>query len=107
MKIQLKMEIKNLHLIVEGDGIVVKNCIGDIISTHGGFMCQYKDEEFDVAYLKHYITKSLEEYITTKRKRGAGRRKKTDREKYTMDFFFIYNEKTQEKLDFLKEYGLN
>lgn len=102
-----KMEIKNLHLIVEGDGIVAKNCIGDIISTHGGFMCQYKDEEFDVAYLKHYITKSLEEYITTKRKRGAGRRKKTDREKYTMDFFFIYNEKTQEKLDFLKEYGLN
>ena len=98
-----KMVIDNLHLILEGNDIVSKNCIGDTITTHGGFMCQYKDEEFDVAYLKHYITKSLEEYINTKRKRGAGRRKKTDSNKYTMDFFFIYNEKTQEKMEFLKK----
>ena len=102
-----KMVIEDQHLIIRSKDILAKNCLGDVVTRRSGYMCQYRDEEFDVAYLRHYITKSLEEYLTTKRKRGAARRKKTDRNKYTTDFFFIYNEKTQEKMDFLKEYGLN
>ena len=56
------------------------------------------------AWLNHYWTKTLEEYIETKYRRGDPT---TDVNKYTnMDFFFTINKRTKEKVEYLKNKGI-
>ena len=60
------------------------------------------------AYIKHFSTKTLEEYINVKAKRGVADRSygmfvKT----YGLTKFFKYNEKTPEKEEFLKNLIIN
>ena len=62
--------------------------------------------DFSVAYLKHYVTKSLEEWMENKMRRGVpdGR----TWEQFLMAYsprYFRYNQLTQEKLDWLKSHG--
>ena len=58
----------------------------------------WNDINYDYAYIKHYKTKSLEEFYRKKMKIGI-----IDNEdfKITMDNYWSINEKTQEKIDFL------
>ena len=58
----------------------------------------WNDINYDYAYIKHYKTKSLEEFYRKKMKIG-----RIDNEdfKITMDNYWSINEKTQEKIDFL------
>ena len=57
-------------------------------------------------YLKHYIYKTLEEYITVKLEREKSKSfiRKTE---LNIDSFFAWNEKTQEKLNYLKSIGID
>lgn len=54
---------------------------------------------YKYAYIKHYVTKSLEEYINQKFDRGAA---DYTNKQYNISNFFGYNNTTQEKLDYLK-----
>ena len=54
-------------------------------------------------WLNHYITKTLEEYVTIKLKRGGGTTKEQTGLRYNFGFFFIYNRRTNEKLELLKQ----
>lgn len=54
------------------------------------------------AWLNHYICKTLEEYLSIKQKRGGGVTGNNSN-RYKTYFFFIYNERTQEKLNYIKE----
>ena len=59
--------------------------------------------DFSVAYLKHFRTKTIDEWINNKYKRGvADRTYELFEQTYQIDDFFKYNEKTQEKLDFIE-----
>lgn len=63
---------------------------------------------YENAYLKHFITKTLQEYITNKMKRGGSANANfATRQKYNIDYFFKYNEMTDEKKAFLKENGIS
>lgn len=55
------------------------------------------------AWLNHYITKTIEEYAEIKAKRGGG---VTQKGRYNFNFFFTYNDRTDEKLQYLKESGI-
>lgn len=56
------------------------------------------------AWLNHYWTKTIEEYIETKCRRGDPT---TDVNKYTnMNFFFSINKRTKEKVEYLKNKGI-
>jgi hypothetical protein len=60
---------------------------------------------FEGAYIKHYVTKSLEEYLG-KIRRGRSDLKVTINNKYwkkKFKFYFERNKKTKEKLDYIKK----
>lgn len=53
----------------------------------------------ELAHVKHYVTKSLEEYVKIKyARRGVG----SSKTRLNLDFYFKYNEKTDEKLKYYK-----
>lgn len=70
---------------------------------HGNYINNFS---YNNAYLNHYRLKTIDEFINTKMKRGdmAGEAAK---QKCTFDFFFKYNEKTPEKLAYLKSLGID
>jgi hypothetical protein len=52
-----------------------------------------------VAYIRHYSTKTIGEWVKNKMKRGTGNRTaERCKEVLTLDFFFAFNKKTEEKL---------
>ncbi len=61
--------------------------------------------DYSQAYLKHYITKSLEEYYLNKMKRGTGDRPYESFLRFYKDRYFRYNKMTEGKLQWLKEHN--
>lgn len=63
-----------------------------------------QDSDYSVAYLKHFSTKTIEEWLTNKCRKGtAGRSFERFKEHYK-DYFFTINEKTEEKEQFIVNY---
>lgn len=75
-----------------------------------GYRCStapWQPIDWDVAQINHYVCKTIEEYCTNKLRRGSGDR---DYQSFLMTYgnrFFKYCEPTQEKLDWLREHGIN
>ena len=66
--------------------------------------CEY---DFEYAFLKHYTTKSLEEWITKKMVRrypDSHPSKNINHPHLTLDFYFQINEITKDKLKFIKSF---
>ena len=64
----------------------------------------YQEFVFTTAYLRHYRTKTIGEWVGNKMKRGFPDSSKNDWEKVlTVDHFFEYNRKTPEKMAYLKK----
>ena len=57
---------------------------------------------YTLSYIKHFPTKTIEEYIKYKQIRGTGISKNLDTNRIDLIRFFKYNNITQEKLDYLK-----
>jgi hypothetical protein len=68
-------------------------------------MLEYKDISWSTAYISHYGTKSLEEYIMQKLRRG-----RPENKEFVTDYFFIWNDKTPEmakaELELSIKYGI-
>ena len=65
---------------------------------------RHQPQDTSVAYLKHFSTKTIEEWLTNKIQKGAaGITYDTFREKY-QDYFFTINERTPEKEAFIRNY---
>ena len=68
---------------------------------------RHQPQDTTVAYLKHFSTKTIEEWLTNKMQKGAaGITYDTFREKYR-DYFFTINERTPEKEAFIKHWRNN
>lgn len=71
------------------------NPIGESVNTSSPF----QNYDFSVAYIRHYSTKTIGEWVKNKMKRGTGNRTaERCKEVLTLDFFFAFNKKTEEKL---------
>lgn len=58
--------------------------------------------DYSNAYIKHFITKTIDEWINKKQIRGAGDRTKSMSDlTYTIDKFFKYNNVTEEKIEYI------
>lgn len=67
---------------------------------------QFRKQPHDtsVCYLKHFSTKTIEEWLSNKSKKGtAGRTMEQFNDTYK-DYFFSINEKTDEKLAFIRDW---
>lgn len=65
---------------------------------------RHQPQDTSVAYLKHFSTKTIEEWLTNKMQKGAaGITYDTFREKY-QNYFFTINERTPEKEAFIRNY---
>jgi hypothetical protein len=68
---------------------------------------RHQPQDTSVAYLKHFSTKTIEEWLSNKMQKGAaGITYDTFREKYK-DYFFTINERTAEKEAFINYYLKN
>lgn len=56
------------------------------------------------AYLKHFTTKTIEEWLTNKMKKGTPDREPSQFLPFYRDRFFKVNEMTQEKLEFIQNF---
>ncbi len=54
------------------------------------------------AHIKHYVTKSLQEWVENKMRRGTGDRDYNTFVQTYKSRYFMYNQLTQPKLDYLK-----
>ena len=62
---------------------------------------------YELAYIKHFTTKTIDEWFTTKYKKGVGDRDiETFLKTYPIERFFKYNDITQEKIEYLKNKGI-
>ena len=62
---------------------------------------------FELAYIKHFTTKTIQEYLDIKYKRGTPDRDfNTFKKTWNIDSFFLYNEKTPEKIKFIESYKI-
>lgn len=63
--------------------------------------------DYTVAKLNHYVTKTIEEWMTNKVPRGEGSRAENtvELQKNAVGIFFRYNEHTKEKEAWLREHG--
>lgn len=112
VKYILKGNLQNVNFysthIIRNEEIL--NCT---VNNEGELMkINLLSERFDInhnlAYLKHFITKTIDEYINNKWVRGVGDRFKQDFDCfYNLDLFFKYNNITEEKLNYLKEHNID
>ena len=64
--------------------------------------------DWDMLYVRHYYTKSLEEWVNNKMGRGyADYPVVPNEETYGLDQFFKYNKKTTGKINYLKSIGID
>lgn len=82
-------------------------CDGKVVNEHGGEAksnSPFETPSYEKAWINHYVTKTVEEFVEIKRSRGdvafdtVGVSKKCNE-----DFFFHFNEKTDEKECLLKK----
>jgi hypothetical protein len=110
----LRSNVKDLIIgthITEGADIFDRTCnnSGEPIPQENKYML-YQNINYDLAYLRHYVTKTIEEYINLKVRRGGGDITKDEFNTYYgnngLTVFFRYNKVTPEKLEFLKSKGI-
>ena len=65
-----------------------------------------QDIDWDVAYLKHFTTKTIEEWLTRKMKVGTPDRPYEKFKKDYMNVFFNINERTPEKEEFMNNFNI-
>ena len=61
-------------------------------------------QDTSVAYLKHFSTKTIEEWLTNKWKKGAAGVSYNKFQRQYKDYFFRFNERTAEKEAFIKNF---
>ena len=63
--------------------------------------------DYTLSYIKHFPTKTIEEWINNKLIRGVGWDKQIFKKQYDIKRFFKYNNVTKEKIKYLENIGLN
>lgn len=76
------------------------------ISGHACKMDPWQKPDYSRATLHHFVTKTIEEWMTVKVKRGEGSSSRNTEllKKNAVDIFFAYNERTPEKEEWLREF---
>lgn len=76
------------------------NAMGNNVNLDSPF----QEYDFSIAYIRHYTTKTIGEWVRNKMRRGIpDRSRESWREHLNLDFFFRYNKKTKEKLAYVKK----
>lgn len=88
--------IRDPHTPISG-GYHCCNPLGESVSANSPFL----DYDFSVAFIRHYSTKTIGEWVKNKMKRGFPDRSEDNwKNILNLDFFFRYNKKTEEKLKY-------
>ncbi len=83
-----------------GNNIVYRNSAGKLTGSS-----PFEKYDFNYSYLKHFTTKTIQEFIENKMVRGVPDRSREDAKRdVNLDMFFGYNEKTYEKLKVVEQY---
>lgn len=79
------------------------NCCNNVgEKVNDSFCCQHN---YELAYLKHFRYKTIEEFLNNKIKRGtADRTYSKFLSTYDIDGFFKFNERTKEKEEFIEKW---
>lgn len=106
IKSKLKdIQLKTVHLFTND---ILKsttyNSIGELVNN----IKYWQPIHYELAYIKHFTTKTIDEWINNKLKRGTGDRTDSQfKETYNIERFFKYNEVTKEKLKYLKDHNID
>lgn len=107
IKTILKTKLKNLiwcedpHYLVSNSDMICKMGNGDLCTNNYSLTNQ---PNYTDIYLRHYVTKSLEEWINIKMKRGyADNNHFKEKELLTLERFFELNQYTKEKQKFIED----
>lgn len=76
------------------------NAIGELVDSLSPFM----NPNYDVCYIKHFYTKTLEEYLKNKMTRKAA---DINTDIYNLNRFFKYNSINADKIKYLQDNGYN
>ena len=74
------------------------DCDGNRVRYEKKVKCEHPNT--NSAYIAHYITKSLEEYVLVKKERRGN---DTSGKRLSPDFYFTHNEKTDEKVELFRK----
>jgi hypothetical protein len=80
---------------------------GNLCQTKDLFMCDSIIDKNYQIWLNHYMLKTIDEYIHYKQKRlYPDQSKESAKAKLTIKRFFIFNELTEDKIDYLKKQSI-
>lgn len=107
----VKKELKNIyweqaHYPVSNEGMIYSYTDGIILDGEPFLPYSNFQEHNEHAYIKHYITKSTEEFFTWKVPRGTPDKEGNTYEGTEYEYYFMINEKTPEKVEYLKSQGI-
>lgn len=96
----------NAHTLI--DGLPYFNTNNKIIDMTSFWRMNETDISYNIAYIKHYCTKSLEEFVRCKMKRAMSNNI-VHKDRFSIEsYYYMYNERTTEKeylfKQFLKQY---
>lgn len=92
----LKFE-KNPHVMEGGSGLVVDDCFREVPESG-----PFKTPSYSRLYIRHYGTKTVEEFIRNKISRGNAHSSRGSW-KYNLTLFYVHNLRTPEKREVEKE----
>ena len=99
-----------IHQFRDNKSILEKstcNNFGKPITLHDCGAYDIYDMGYNLAYIKHFTTKTIDEYTNKKLKVGTGDRVHSNKNlKYYFDNFFEINEITKEKINYLNEHNI-
>lgn len=97
--IDMHLRFLNPHVSID-----VPNCCNDNGERLEGPAMPYNKCDYTLAQLNHYQLRTIEEYITVKRKRGYPDKPFQEAlQQMPVDRFWLLNKKTEEKLNYLKQ----
>jgi hypothetical protein len=90
--------------------VTIKSCNtdGQLLTTPQSAKISRMNTTYNHAYIKHFVTKTIEEYINKKMIRGGSAQSQIDLDnKYNLKNFFRYNKLSDSHVEFLKNNGYN
>jgi len=102
VKGQLKNVVFNSVHYADKNLRILTSCLPSGKPCHSGVAIE-EDYSHEKVFLNHYMTKSLSEFVNQKMNRTDA---VFDKRKLNIDYYWRINEKTKEKLDYLKSIGL-
>ena len=103
----LKTKLSNINITQHcSSGEILNNTTYNNVGEKINELSPFQKINWDISYIKHFPTKTLDEFINNKFIKGTCDGN-PEFPNYPLEWFFKYNKITEEKINYLKEHNID